>query len=387
MSSTLDGSPGRELSIAASSLDGTSELYSAAEETAPDRYSVKLATDSNAVKALRPQWRIWANSLDTDLDFFLHQLSQDSTALAPYVITVYDEGIARAMLVGRIRKQRASTVVSFVNVPGPAMRVLEIKKGGRMGQQSEAIDGLLATELLKAARSGEVDSICLERLPLQCELFRQIQQLPGFFVRERVPHVFCYSELNLSNPENKHPQVFSGKTLREMRRKTRILEQSFPGQVRLKCFSQASELDAGMHEAMRVARTTWQHSLGQGFDDKAQRETYRFFAEHGWLRIYVLYLEDLPCAFLAGQLYNSNFYCQYTGYCPDYARFSVGAVLTARAFEELAAGGAQRVDLGEGGQEHNRRIGCQMVEEGTVHVYSPTLRGVWLNLFFGTTQI
>jgi hypothetical protein len=44
------------------------------------------------------------------------------------------------------------------------------------------------------------------------------------------------------------------------------------------------------------------------------------------------------------------------------------------------------VDLGEGGQEHNRRLGCQMREEGTVHVYSPTLRGLWLNMFFAATQ-
>jgi CelD/BcsL family acetyltransferase involved in cellulose biosynthesis len=117
------------------------------------------------------------------------------------------------------------------------------------------------------------------------------------------------------------------------------------------------------------------------------RETFQFFVQEGWLRIYILYVKNLPCAFLAGQLYNNNFYCQYAGYHPDYTHFSVGSVLTARVFEELAAAGVQHVDLGEGGQEHNRRIGCQMVEEGTVHVYSPSLRGVWLNLFFGTTQI
>ncbi len=69
-------------------------------------------------------------------------------------------------------------------------------------------------------------------------------------------------------------------------------------------------------------------------------------------------------------------------------QFLVGSLLTARVFEELAAAGVQRVDLGQGGQEHNRRLGCQMGDEGTVHVYSPTLRGVWLSLFFfGTTQI
>ena len=307
MSSCEDGSPGRG-PIDISYPTGDSELNPSPEDKAQSKYSAKVATDIQAIEALRYLWRLWTNSLDTDLDYFLHQLSQDAAALAPYVITVYDEGIARAMLVGQIRRQRASTVVSFINIPGPTMRVLEIKKGGRMGQQSKAIDKMLALELLKAARSGQVDSICFDRLPLHSELFHQIQQLPGFFVKERVPHVFCYSQLSLSDSGKDHQQVFTGKILREMRRKTRIVERTFPGQVSLKCFSQPAELDTGICEAMRVAVTTWQHSLGQGFNNTAQtKETFQFFALHGWLRIYVLYLKDVPCAFLAGQLYNTIF--------------------------------------------------------------------------------
>jgi hypothetical protein len=388
MRSTEEGSPESDPLVVASPVDGISESCRAPEETAAGGYSVRLATDIDAVESLRPLWTKWANSLDTDLDYYLYQLSQDSTALAPYVVTIYRGGVARAMLVGQIRKQRASTVISFVNIPGPAMRVLEIKKGGRMGQDSQEIDGILAMELFKATQSGAIDSIFFERLPLDSELFRQIRRIPAFFLKERVPHVFCYSELSFSQSVKEQTRVFSGKMLREMRRKTRIAENAFPGQVSLKCFSQPGELEAGLCDVTRVVVTTWQYSLGQGFHDTAQtRETLRYFSDRGWLRIYVLYIKDIPCAFLIGQIYNNNFYCQYAGYHPEYSQYSVGSLLTARAFEQLAAAGVQRVDLGEGGQEHNRRIGCQMVEEGTVHVYSPTLRGIFLNLFFGTTQI
>jgi CelD/BcsL family acetyltransferase involved in cellulose biosynthesis len=158
--------------------------------------------------------------------------------------------------------------------------------------------------------------------------------------------------------------------------------------MQVRCFADMGELDAGMCDAMRVAVTTWQYYLGIGLADTAQtRESLRFSARQGWLRIYVLYLKQNPCAFLVGQLYNNVFYCQYAGYHPSYTRFSVGSLLTAQVFDDLAAAGVRRVDLGEGGQEHNRRLGCQMAEEGTVHLYSPTLRGVCLNVFFGTTQV
>jgi hypothetical protein len=369
------------------SPDNHADWCPLAPEAKKEAYEVKVATTVDAIEALRPVWKRWAYSLDTDIDYFLHNLAHDSAILRPYVITIHDGGVARAMLVGHVRKRRAATVVSFLNIPGPQERVLEIKKGGRIGQPSSVIDRLLAMELLKIAKSGDVDSLCFERLPLHSELFQQIQQLRGLSLKKRIPHVFCYSVLSLTAPETKRLRVFSGKTRREIRRKTRILERAFPDQVQLKCFSQPSELDTGMCDAMRVAVTTWQYYLGQGLTDTAQtRETFRFFARHGWLRIYVLYVRDSPCAFLVGQLYNNTFHCQYAGYHPNFTRFSVGSLLTARAFEDLAAAGVVRLDLGEGGQEHNRRLGCQMSVEGTVHVYSPTLRGLCLNMFFGTTQ-
>lgn len=368
------------------SLDSYSDCCPLVPEGAGE-YSVQIATTLDAIEALRPTWRKWAHCLDTDIDYFLYDMTHDPESLHPYVVAVYNDGILQAMLLGKVKNRRAASVVSFVNISGPRGKVLEIKKGGRMGRPSPAIDKLLAVELLKATKGGRVDSVCFERLPLQSELFRQIQQLPSLLVKERVPHVFCYSMLSLTAPVRKHPCVFSGKTRREIRRKTRIVERVFPDQMQLKCFTDVSELDAGMCDAMRVAVTTWQYYLGLGLTDTAQtREALRFFAKHGWLRIYVLYLKETPCAFLVGQLYHNTFYCQYAGYHPSYTRFSVGSLLTARAFEDLAAAGVHRVDLGEGGQEHNRRLGCQMSEEGTVHVYSRTLRGLCLNVFFGTTQ-
>jgi hypothetical protein len=380
-------SQAREPSQFHGSLDAPSEWCPLVPEAASDECSVQIATTLDAIEELRPTWSKWSRSLDTDIDYFLHNLTCDTGSPRPYVITVFHEGIAQAMLVGQVRRRRAFSVVSFVNIPGPYAKVLEIKKGGRMGPPSPAIDKLLASELLRATKSGEVDSVCFERLPLHSELFLQIQQLPGFFVKERVPHVFCYSMLSLTASERKRPRVFSGKTRREFRRKTRIADRAFPDQMRLRCFSQDGELDEGMCDAMRVAVTTWQYYLGLGLTDTAQtRKAFRFAAKQGWLRIYVLYVKENPCAFLVGQLYNNTFYCQFAGYNPNFTQFSVGSLLTVRAFEDLAVAGVHRVDLGEGGQEHNRRLGCEMSEEGTVHVYSPTLRGLWLNVFFGTTQ-
>jgi hypothetical protein len=354
---------------------------------APGNYTLTAATTITEVEALRPIWKKWMLSPESDIDYYLHRLSLDKAVLRPHILTVWSGGVARAMLIGRIRGCKTATVVSFVTIPGPAARVLEIKHGGRIGQPSAEIDKLLARELLDTARSGQIDSICFERLPLQASLYREIKYIARFFVKERVPHTFCYSVLKLHD-KDKLGRIFKGKIGREIRRKERILDREFHNQVSLKCFSEPEELDVGLSDTMRIAVTTWQYYLGTGLiNDGGIRETFQFLAKHGWLRIFVLYVADMPSAFLVGQLYNDSFYCQYAGYDPKYTRFSVGSLLSARSFNHLAAIGVQRIDLGEGGQEHNRRWGCETLEEGTVHVYSPTFRGICLNLFVGTAQI
>jgi len=354
-------------------------------QAASGSFSLKVATSLQAVEGLRPIWKGWSHNLDTDLDYYLHNVSHDSTILHPYVVTVYEGGSARAILVGQLKKERISTIVSFINIRGPEAKVLEIVNGGRMGKQSAAVDRLLTSHLCGATRREDVDLLCFQRLPLQSELFRMLQQSTGL-MKERVPHVFRYSVVPLTAAPGKRARALSGKNRRETRRKTRILERAFPGKILFQCFSQPEELAAGLQEAASVDVTTWQHYLGCGLVDALRsHDNLAFSASRGWLRIYVMYVEKIPVAFLIGQHYKQTFYCQHAGYHPNFTRFSVGSLLTSWVLENLAAAGVEQVDLGEGGQEHNRRLGCRIYEEGTVHVYSPTLRGLYLNLFFAVT--
>lgn len=369
-------------------FDSLSRSHSVEQEMEAEGLTVQVATTLQAIDGLRREWEVWTLGLDTDLDYFTHNLKMDSTLQRPHVITVWKDGCVQAMLVGHVRKTRVSTVVSFVNIPGPDVAVLEIVNGGRLGKQSPAIDRVLAMELLRAIRSGDVGMVCFHRLSLDSELLREVQRLPGLLVRDRVPHIFCYSVLSLNGRKREKASFLPGKARREVRRKIRILEREFPGRFRVKCFSEPDEVDVGVRDVLTVAANTWQHHFGYGFSNTPQiQSNLRFFAKKRWLRVYVFYIDDAPCAFLIGQLLRTTFYCHYAGYHTGFARLSVGSLLTAWALESLAEAGVQQVDLGEGGQEHNRRLGCQMREEGTVHVYSPTWRGLYLNIFFGTTKL
>jgi GNAT acetyltransferase-like protein len=364
------------------------EAKSYSSEKTAEQLSVQVADSLPAVEGLRPLWTAWSHNLNTDLDYYLDNLKRDPTVLRPYVITVSKRGIPQAMLVGLVRKCRVSTVVSSVNIHGPKARVLEVIAGGRMGLESAGSDRLFVLQLHKALRSGRVDLVCFQRLPMQSQLLRELRQMPGFLMKERVPHIFRYLVAPLAPTFGKRAPALSGKNGREARRKTRILQRAFPGRTRFHCFSEPGELEDGLRDATTVRVTTWQHYLdGRVLNAPNARAKFAFCAQQGWLRIYVLYVDGSPVAFLIGQHYQQKFYCQHAGYRPDFARYSVGSLLTAWAFESLASAGVEQVDLGEGGQEHNRRMGGLVCKEGLVHVYAPTLRGLSVNLFFAVAQI
>ncbi len=358
------------------------------EVAGADRLTARVAITIQDVEKLRPVWDVWTYSLDTDFDYYLHTLKNDSTVLRPYVVTVHKDGIAQALLLGQVKKRRVSADVSFVHIPGPTVRVLEITNGGTLGCQSAAIDKLMASVLIETIKNDEVDLICFQCLSLHSELFNAIRELSGVPFNARVSEIRHYTVLYLPAPAGNPPSTFVGKAKHEVRRKARILQSAFPGKVRFQCFSPLGALDLGIRDAMSVLSSTWQYSLGFSLLNKPQtHENMKFFARQGWLRVFVLYVDDFPCAFLIGQLYANTFYCQDAGCHRKFLRFSVGSLLTAWAFEELAAAGVRQVNLGDGDQEYNRRIGCQMCEEGSVHVYSRTLLGICVNGFFALTEI
>jgi Acetyltransferase (GNAT) domain len=351
-------------------------------------YTCQVATDLREVEKLGPVWKSWTSSVDADFEYYLHNLRNDSTILYPYVLVVRQAGIVQTILVGQVKEQKVSTIIAFVNIHGPRAKILEIVNQGRLGRRSPVIDKLLATQLFKELERGIVDVLSFDRLPLRSDLFREIQQFSGFLRKVRVCHIFGYTQLSLPGQTARCELVLSKKMKREVKRKERILHRAFPGNVQYRCFSRPGTIELGLHDAQVVALTTWQHSVEPGFlNTREAAENLRFCASNGWLRVYVLYVGDLPCSFLVGQLYRDIFYCKYAGYDPDYGRFSVGAALTAWALEDLARVGARSIDLGEGGQEHNRRLGCRFVQQGTVHVYASTLRGLWARLFFDSSWL
>ena len=79
----------------------------------------------------------------------------------------------------------------------------------------------------------------------------------------------------------------------------------------------------------------------RAFQDEATRRAL----ERGWLRMYVLRLNDKTVAVMYGFLYNRQFYFYQHGFDDQFRAHSVGLVLMALSVQEALAEGAQTFDM------------------------------------------
>lgn len=82
------------------------------------------------------------------------------------------------------------------------------------------------------------------------------------------------------------------------------------------------------------------------------REFSRVALRRGWLRLYVLRLNQKPAACLYGFLYGGTFYFYQSGFDPEYQKQSVGLVSMGLGIKSAIEGGATEYDLLHGTEEY-----------------------------------
>ena len=182
-------------------------------------------------------------------------------------------------------------------------------------------------------------------------------------------------------------EEFYGRLPRRLRRhlKATKLQDDFPARVRIALFRDTKDLDRMFRDIEQVAKTTYQRGLGVGFEDTpAMRDRMKLAAEKGWLRAYVLYVLEKPCAFWVGTLYQDLFHSSFTGYDAAYGKYTPGMYLILTAiqgfFEQGNGTPVRAVDFGLGDAEWKQDLADSEWLDWSGSIYAATLRGVTLNV-------
>jgi CelD/BcsL family acetyltransferase involved in cellulose biosynthesis len=165
----------------------------------------------------------------------------------------------------------------------------------------------------------------------------------------------------------------------ELRRRRRRLEEE--GRLTLEVFDGDERLDELLEEGFRVEGSGWKGAYGTSINTSpALRRFYtevaQWAADHGWLRLAFLRLDDRSIAFDYCLEFGKTHYLLKTGYDPAYAKFAPGMVLRRLMLYRAFSEGLDTYDfLGAGHSAWKNEWTGSQQERLSLHMFAPTARG------------
>jgi hypothetical protein len=366
---------------------GATEATPVAAESASN-VTVRVLQKVEEVEGLRDCWSAWPGTRDSDIDTLLSVCRTSPDVLAPYVIVAQQRGGPSALLAGRIVRRNFALRIGYFDLFKPLLNVLTIPYGGLRGDASPEVCELFVAQIIKSLSNRLADVGVFEHLDSESPLFRSARSSPSLPVRDHFLAVRPHWRRVLPPSIEQLHAGLSGHEKKRFRQIAKKLNTDFSGSVRVERCGTPSDLGQTLDIVEEIARKSWQRQSGIGFNtSEALSEFLRMQAERGWLRIYILYLAEKPCAFWMGANYQGTFFNDFIGYDPVYARYSLGTYLLSKTMEEFCSEGLEAIDFGFTDDEYKRRFGNLMRLEGNVHIFARSPKGVALSAMKAMTTM
>jgi GNAT acetyltransferase-like protein len=367
---------------------GDSEPSTIAGPAAASALCVQVARSREEVEAIRSIWSSWKSDRDNDIDYCLQVVWSSADFIRPHVIVIYRNGCPDAMLVGRLDRARIDTKIGFLRIPGMRVRRLMFASGGFLGNSSPENCEELINSINDALKRKEADAALFQHLSTESAALEKALSLPSVTSRDHLVKQVPHSILRLSGSVERVYMGFSPGLRTELRRKKRKVVRDFGSGVKIECFRELAQLETVIPQVEQIMKKTYQRALGVGFQDtEPVHRRLRFYAERGWLRIYLLTINGQPSAFCIGPFYDGRFYVDYLGFYPKLGAYSPGTVLFAAMIEDLCALGVKEVELGPGAGRYKQRFGNYHWAESSVYIFAPGLKGIVLNTVRAATGV
>ena len=345
---------------------------------------VTVARSVEEVEALRDTWAsVPGDYVHTDPDYFLWSLGEERHVIRPHVLAVEREGRAEAIVAARIADARLPCRLGRFTVYAPTVRALCVMHDGLLGRVDPDIAAAILDELLAALDRREADVVLVRQLQRGSIVHRAAMARAPFSTRQQYAALSGLRwQIDLPETMDEYLASVSSSTRKGVRRTASRVEQHFAERLSIRAFGEPSGLDVLFRDVEAVAARTYQRRLGVGYlgDDREQARL-GLLAARGWLRAYVLYLDECPIAFELGEVYGGRFNSLAGAYDPAYGHERVGAYLLLKAIEDLAADrDVSLFDFGFGDAEYKRKLGHRSLEEGDLVIYARRPRPLLVNL-------
>jgi hypothetical protein len=349
--------------------------------TAGNQFTLQTIRDLREVESLRGVWKSWQQTRDSDLDFFSGMVRSRGDGCRPHVIVLSRNARPDALLVGLSDRTKMPLRVCSVTMHQSEVNVLEFVYGGLLGNASRENCEALVQAVMRSLAGGDADMALWERLDVHSALYACALQLPSLMLRDHSRSLYDHWFMNFPKDLEAFLSSLGRSQRSKLRRKYKRVLTSFSGRMQVRSFRTISDLEQAIPDMEQIACKSVKRQLGYGFFDTRQaREQLRVEAARGWLRIYILYIEEKPVSFWKGTLYERCLQADHAGFDAAWSAFSPGIFLFLNILENLRDEDVKTVDLGYGYGQLHQCFGNVRCSEARVQIYAPKLSALQLNL-------
>lgn len=372
-------------------LEGKADLHEAQLPAAePSTSSVRVLRTLAELEELRQEWTGWCDDPNADLDLYLAWARRRPEFVRPHVIVIYRGARPDCILVGRLELARVELKIGYFVLFRPKVARLFFVRDGLLGNVCDENIKLLVKELRKCLRRREATLAEIPKVRPLPALDEAVGKEFGTFSRGHFLPLQEHRWLELPDNYEDFLQALSRKNRHEIRRHQKRLNEEFGKRARIQCYHEAAEVDNLVRDVESISEKSYQRALGVGFRaDEETMESLRIIANQGGLRGCVLYLDDQPSAFFVGRQYKHKLHGTYMGFDPQFSKYSPGVIILMHGIQDCfdPANRATHMDLGWGDRQYKRMICNRTRQDGFLHVYAPTWKGLRLNLLRSTTSL
>jgi CelD/BcsL family acetyltransferase involved in cellulose biosynthesis len=318
---------------------------------------VTVARTAEEARAWRPWWeRLPLGDVDAELDYFLTVAAHDPRVLRPHVMRVVPEAGEPVLVAARLVDQRFGAKVAGRQVGGVAAPALVVAFDGVVGAATAAQRRAVTDAVSEHLIAGEADVAVFQMVESGTRWADHLRSRVGVPRLLRPPTTRWFTDLPDSWEELLSRRT--ARSRRQIRYDDNKLRRAYGDRLALR------RLDRPVHEhrlvddLSAVAAVSYQRGLGVSFlDNPVQAALMTLARDKGWLRVWMLYVDDAPVAFWWGVAHAGVLSIGSPGFDPAYARDRVGYYTLRRMLEDAADDrDLHRIDYGPGQADYKERF-------------------------------
>jgi hypothetical protein len=307
----------------------------------------------------------------------------------PYIMLVESDNHPAVMAIGRIENRRFDFQVGYKRLFGKTLRCLSIVYGGILGRQSDDSCTALIGELVNALRRREADVVLLYHLRTDSLVYKLCRTVPHLLTRSHFVPSQLHWQTDIPATTKEFYDRIPASRKRRWIRNLKQLGAMGSYEIKFVCYRRPSDIDYLVDVAYQIEKYTYKQPLEVGFSGSAlNRVLLEQAAEDGWLRAYVLYVDDDPCAFQFDVQYGGVQFTEYGSFDPRRSRGSPGTVLLVKVFEELCREpDVHTMDYGFGDASWKAKFGTHCWPEKSIYIFAPRFYPTIINMGISANRI